>query len=287
MNEFDTEHIISSVAIIVSTIALAISWRTMTKTSQWQKTDILIRQKTEERQRINEEKKRLAPYMELVNSTYHEFDNLFSEYSTAANQFYSEIVSLADIYNNGKGTNNKALRHHMCDACDIIIEEVEDNILLQHPEYLFTTVLNRRYRRLDYKLDLKQNKNLNKVEYNLKVLHENMNSKDKNLYLKELIKRIEKVNNIYKKNKDKIDSTINKLEEAIKKYKYYDFDTTINEFYLDFKSLLNLFLYIRKVSTNYTEEYDEDFYYLTLSEILYKLSSIMIVNHGILKTSKY
>jgi hypothetical protein len=206
------------IAIIVSMISLIISWKTMSKTLDWQKTDIIIRQQAEERKRKDEEKKKSAPYIELVNSIYFEFNELFSEYSTQANQFYSKVTHLADCYDNFNGTNDMALRHHMSTACDKILKEISEDILFQHPVYLFDK-LNNQYRKLDYILDLKNNKELSDIEYNLKILNENMNPKEKNLYLNKVIKEIVKINDIYKNNQEKIDFTIKRLEKEITKYK--------------------------------------------------------------------
>jgi len=220
-----------------------------------------------------------------VHDTYCDFQDLFSEYSSISNQFFNDIVDLADTYD--KGTSNMALRHRMSEASYKIIEEIKDDILFQHPQYLFNNLLNWKYRKLDYKLDLKNKKNLTLIENNLKVLHENMNSKQKNMYLNELINRAPKVYKLYSDNSEKINEGILKLEKAMIEYKNYDFDRTLTEFYLEFKGLLNLLLYIKEISTTYTCEFDEDFDNLTLSEVLYKIASIMIVNEGVLKLSKY
>lgn len=279
MNDFFNELNISLVAIVVSVISIVVAWRTYSKTVVWQREDITMRRQAEERQK-------LEPYVELVHKMYCSFDKLFSNYSTEANSFFSSIVDLADTYNNGNGTNEMALRHHMTDSVYKIIEKINEEILFQHPEYLFNNLLNHKYRKIDYKLDLQKKSKLNPIEYNLKILHENMNPKEKKLYVEEVIKRSEKVHNIYKNNSVRIEEAITELENAMIKYQNYDFDRVITKFYLDFKGLLNLLLYIREVSTTYTREFEEDFYYLTLSEVLYKITSIMIVNEGVLKLHK-
>lgn len=71
------------------------------------------------------------------------------------------------------------------------------------------------------------------------------------------------------------------------RYQYYDSNKKTTDFYLEFLSLLNLLLYIKEISTTYTREYESIIDYLALSEILYKITSIMIVNEGILKIHKY
>lgn len=271
---------ISLLALLISVLSYTTAKKSMKRASKWQEEDIQIRKNLEKQ-------KKLAPYIDLVHKTYCDFEELFSDYSRVANQFYNRIVDLADTYNNSNGTNNHALRHHMAYACDNIIEENRDDILFQHPEYLFNNLLNRKYRKLDYKLDLQKNDDLNTVEKHLKILNENIDPSKKHLYLDDLIKLAPSVYQIYYDNKEKIDKSIKQLENEMKKYKYYDFDNTINDFYLEFKGLLNLLRYIKEVSTTYTNEFDKDFTTLTLSEIVYKITSIMIVNEGVLKISKY
>ncbi len=278
--EFNLEIIISLIALIVSVVSFIVAKRNMQKVSKWQEQDIQLRQK-------NEEEKKLAPYIQLVHDTYCSFDDIFSNYSRTANIFLDKIVNLADSYNNSKGTNKHALRHHMVYASDEIIKKHNEDILFQHPEYLFNNLLNGKYRKLDYKLDLKGKNSLGTIEAHLKILNENIDSDKKHLYLQSLIELTKIVYQIYYDNKEKIDNSIKELEKAMIKYKHFDFDTTINSFYLEFNGLLNLLRYIKEISTTYTREFDEEFTFLNLSEILYKITSIMIVNEGILKLHKY
>lgn len=217
------ESTLSIVAIFISMFSLIVAWRTMSKNSKWQQHDLKIRQDEEER-------KRLEPYINLVHNTYCEFNDLFSEYSTIANNFFNDIVDLADTYNNGNGNNTMALRHHMCHSCYDILEELRGDILIQHPEYLFNNILNRKYRNLDYKLDLKNKKKLTETETNLKILNEHINHDKKHLYLDELIKRSQKVYSIYFDNKEKINKAIENLENSMIKYQYYDFTRNIQSF---------------------------------------------------------
>jgi len=147
--------------------------------------------------------------------------------------------------------------------------------------------LSGRYRQLDYKINLKNKNKLTSIENDLKLLNENINPKDQLKYLSELTCQISIVHDIYHENKKKIDETIKEFEDAMLKYKHYDFDTRLTPFYLEFKAHLNLLLYIRETSTSYTHIPYNEFDDKILSEILFKISSIMIVNHGILKLSKY
>lgn len=282
MNEYLTINT-NSIAIIISIISIIISIIALLKNLKWQKNDIIIRQQSEKRQREDERKKKLAPYIDIVNSTCFEFNELFSEYSTRANQLYSKITHLADSYNNN--TNTMSLRHHMCKACDGILKEISEDILLKHPEYIFSKL--NKYRKLDYIIDLKNKQELCQIKYNLKVVNENINSKEKKMYLNKVIEEIFIIKDIFINNQEKIDFTIKRLKKEIFKYENYDFDTIENNFYLEFKGLLHLFLYIKKISTDYTCEFEEDFQNLTLSEILYKLSSIMVANELILRISRY
>ena len=274
------ESNLSIIAIFISVFSLIVAWRTMSKNSKWQQHDLKIRQDEEER-------KRLEPYINLVHNTYCELNDLFSKYSTTANGFFNEIINLADKYDNGKGNNTEPLRHHMCHSCYDILEELKEDILIKHPEYLFNNILNRKYRNLDYKLDLKNKKKLTKIETNLKILNEHIDPDKKHIYLDELIKRSQKVYNIYFDNKEKIDNAIKDLENSMIRYQYYDFNKKTTDFYLEFLSLLNLLLYIKEISTTYTRDYESIIDYLALSEILYKITSIMIVNEGVLKIHKY
>lgn len=279
IQEFSMETVISIIALVIAIASFIVTIINVKKISKWQEQDIILRQKS------NEEKK-LAPYIELVHDTYCNFDELFYTYSSLANTFLDKIVNYADYYNNGYGTNKHALRHHMVYASDEIINKHKNDILFKHPQYLFNNLLNHKYRKLDYKLDLKGKSNLNSIETHLKILNENIDPEKKHLYLKKLIELTSPVYKIYSENKEKFDTSIKELEKAMIKYEHYDFNKTINNFYLEFLGILNLLRYIKEVSTTYTIEFNEDFTYLDLSEILYKITSIMIVNEGVLKLHK-
>jgi len=280
MEELGLELSISLFALVVSIASFIVAKRSMQKASIWQEKDLLLRNQFET-------EKKLAPYIDLVHEIYCDCKDLLSKYSRSANIFFDKVINLADRYDNDLGTNEYALRHRMSNACHEIIKTHDEDILFQHPEYLFNNLLNSYYRQLDYNLDLKGKTDLTLIENHLKILNENIDPYDKHAYLQDLIELASNVYQVYYENEEKIDKAINELEKAMIKYKHFDFDTTINNFYLEFKGLLNLLLYIKEVSTTYTREFDRDFTPLNLSEILYKIASIMIINKGILKALKY
>jgi len=49
MNETNLELLFSSIAIVVSTVTIMVSWKTMAKTTTWQKEDIKMRRDIEEK----------------------------------------------------------------------------------------------------------------------------------------------------------------------------------------------------------------------------------------------
>lgn len=270
-------NIISFLALIIAAGSLYISLKNKKKSEAWREHDIIKKEESDYREKAK-------PYFTLINNTYHDIEDILTIYSTKANQVFNLITDYSDKLDNGNNTNKHALRHHFVYASDGVIEKLEEEILFQHPAYLFSTKMNH-YRKLDYKLDLNQ-KNLDPVENHLKVLYKHINNSERMDFSNFAEKKLDEVYKIYFDNQKMIDNYIKTLEKEYVAFIRYDFRGTYDSLHKDMVELLNILRYIKYTSEYHPFYCEEDFTEVSISHIFYNTANVMIINDGVMKLTR-
>lgn len=223
----------------------------------------------------NEEK--LKPYRKVTVENYFKVKNIFSEFSRSFCETQEKICHYIDEFDNGNNTRIIKLGHHLNKICEIFIEENKNDILFQPIEHMQRRIVNTNTSYLDL---LGKDFNENSIKFNLKILYDNFDLSKKDEFYKFAKNYLKNVCKVYEKNQELIDKTIHTLELEKINYKN-DFDGfVLNKTSENLSYLLNLLLYIKKVST--TMHFNDD-QILFLSNIAGNLTEIAMVNDGIFK----
>lgn len=223
----------------------------------------------------NEEK--LKPYRKVTVENYFKVKNIFSEFSRSFCETLEKICHYIDEFDNGNNTRIIKLGHHLNKICEIFIEENKDDILDQPIEHMQSRIVSTNTSYLDL---LGKDFNENSIKFNLKILYENFDLSKKDEFYKFAKNYLKNVCKVYEKNQELIDKTIHTLELEKINYKN-DFDGFIlNKTSENLSYLLNLLLYIKKVSTTMCFNDNEISF---LSNIAGNLTEIAMINDGIFK----
>lgn len=256
--------IVSSLSIIISGCVAYISWKNNKKILAFNF------------YKDNEEK--LKPYRKVTVENYFKVKNIFSEFSSLFCETQENICYFIDIFDNGNNTKTMTLGHHLNEICEIFIKENKIDILFQPIEYMQQCRVDSK--NISY-FDL-QGKNFDEssVKFHLKMLYENFNLSKKDEFYRSAKTYLQNICKVYEKNQKLIDEVINTLELEKTNYKN-DFDGfVLNKTFENLLYLLNLLLYIKKVSTTMCFNDNE---ILFLSNIAGNLTEIAMVNDGIFK----
>jgi len=270
--------ILSIIAISISMISLYLSWKNYTSRQKWNVLN--YNQKKDEDYR-----KWAQPYTELINDTYYDVKDVFSELSSKANKIFNEVTLHADRFDNGHGTRTQALRHHLVYAIDETINFYAKDILFQNPIALFQNIMSK-YSKIHYMLDLKEQANINEIDNHLKILYECIDNPDRIKYSHFAEDKMSEFYKVCINYKNLIDEKIKILEKKYAKFKRYDFGNTYDSLHQDFNELLNLLRYIEYVSKDHFLNHEEGAGDIALSNVFFNLLKIMVVNRGILEISR-
>ena len=265
---FTRADIIASVSALIATYSIYVN-------KKLHRENVNLKKQTEDAQK-------LKPYEDLAIQAYFKFKDIFNEVSSTACKAVDEICKYADICENGNRTNKMALRHHLYIIPEIFVENNKDDILWQSIEYMEDTRLGEIVRTSSS--DLKNYRyNERDIKSHLKILYENFDIARKAEYCKIVKDKLANFHNIYHKNQEEINKSIVDLEQAISKFKLYDFVGMTSRCFEDLKELLNLLLYIKKCSISFSVSDGE---YVFLSQLAANLSELMMINQGVLKISR-
>jgi hypothetical protein len=265
---FTRADIIASVSALIATYSIYVN-------KKLHRENVNLKKQTEDAQK-------LKPYEDLAIQTYFNFKDIFNEVSSTACKAVDEICKYADICENGNRTNKMALRHHLYIIPEIFVENNKDDILWRSIEYMEDTRLGEIVRTSS--LDLKNYRyDKRDIKSHLKILYENFDIAKKCEYCKIVKDKLANFHNIYHKNQEEINKSIVDLEQAISKFKLYDFVGMTSRCFEDLKELLNLLHYIKKCSISFSVSDGE---YVFLSQLAANLSELMMINQGVLKISR-
>ena len=255
--------IVSSLSIIISGCVAYISWKNNKKILAFNF------------YKDNEEK--LKPYRKVTVENYFKVKNIFSEFSSLFCETQEKICHYIDEFDNGNNTRIIKLGHHLNKICEIFIEENKNDILFQPIEHMQRRIVNTNTSYLDL---LGKDFNENSIKFNLKILYDNFDLSKKDEFYRSAKTYLQNICKVYEKNQKLIDEVINTLELEKTNYKN-DFDGfVLNKTSENLLYLLNLLLYIKKVSTTMCFNDNE---ILFLSNIAGNLTEIAMVNDGIFK----
>lgn len=270
-------NIISFLALMVAAGSLYVSIKNKKSSEKWREHDVIKKEESDYREKAK-------PYFALINDTYHDIEDILSDYSTKANEAFNLITDYSDKLDNGNNTKKHALRHHLAYSIYEVVEKFEEETLFQSPEYLFSTKMNQ-YRKLDYKLDLHQ-ENLATAENHLKVLYEHINDSERMDFSNFSEKTLDEVYKVYFDNQRVIDNHIKTLEKEYVAFIRYDFGNTYDPLHKDMKELLNILKYIKYTSQYHPFYCDKTFTEVSISHIFYNTANVMIINDGVMKLTR-
>ena len=275
LENFTTSDVLAIVSIFVSIISAFIALHSIHVNKKLHIENVNLKKQTHDAQK-------LKPYEDLAIQTYFNFKDMFNEVSSTACKAVDEICKYTNICKNSNHTNKIALGGHLGIIPEIFVQNNMDDILWQPIEHMM-------YVRLaeivgTSSLDLKNyHYDERDIKSHLKILYENFDIAKKCEYCKIVKDKLANFHNIYHKNQEEINKSIVDLEQAISKFKRYDFVGMTSRCFEDLKELLNLLLYIKKCSISF---YVSDGEYVFLSQLAANLSELMMINQGVLKISR-
>lgn len=268
---------ISFVAMVISYKAYKTANKVNESTQQWQKYDIHLRNEEMIVKKDKEYKEMAKPYIDIMYACYIETKELMTEFSVKACRAKSNICEQINKYDKKSNYLNDDLNT----AINRIIIDNEEDILFQIPEALFSSL--NYYSNLDeYYLEEDSS---DKIKQALNNLYKRIvEDRRKELY-NYAIEQLKEVHLIYRNNKEIIDKKIILMENEYMKFKRYYFGSKLDILHEDYLKMLNLLKYVRYIERHY-------FYYneippsIAISKMFIQISNIMIVNRGILESSK-